>query len=149
MLIPMSDYSRRLLNKVLLVICALSMGHLAWWWNKFRPRIMFGHAAVECADTVAGDAYDLAQICRAIIHKIGPLPTDPAKRGRVISENAETLGFTWPNDFKINANGEICDCAGQPFQILVARDRVAISSTSLYAFYFAALNVKATDSNKQ
>jgi hypothetical protein len=138
----------RLINTVLLIVCVLSVGHLVWRWNELRPRIV-KHAPLECADLIADDAWNLAQICRAVINAKGPLPADPVEAGRAISGNASKLGFTWPNDFKINAAGEICDCAGQPFQILVGRDRVAVSSPSLYAFYFAALTESSPGSHKQ
>jgi hypothetical protein len=127
------------LNIILLIVAVLATGQLLYRWGKLLPRTIYGVAPVECGDVLDTDAHYLALICQAVINNKGPLPEDSAEAARVIAENASQLGFTWPNNFRINAAGQICDCAGKPFRISVSTDRVAITNDSLYGYYFAGL----------
>jgi hypothetical protein len=136
---PMATRLLRIVNVILLIATVLMISELTYKWNKLRPRTVYGIFPVECADDLDSDAHYLALICQAIIKEKGSLPHDPAEAAHVIAENATKLGFTWPNNFRINAAGQICDCKGKPFQISVLPDRVAITSESLYGFYFAEL----------
>jgi hypothetical protein len=125
-------------NIALFVICVLAIGHVIYLWDQLRPRVVM-LSGVECGDFLEEQAHYLALICQAVINAKGPLPADPAEAGRIIADNAAKLRFSWPSEYKIGMDGEICDCAGNPFQILVSADRVAITSASLYGFYFADL----------
>jgi hypothetical protein len=135
-------------NIALFVICGLAIGHVIYRWDQLRPRVVFS-APIECGDVPDFDADYFTTVCQAVINALGPLPADPAQAGRVIADNAEKLGLTWPNNFKVNTAGEICNCAGEPYQIQVSADRVAVTSESLYAFYFAELNQRPPQKTEQ
>jgi hypothetical protein len=113
--------------------------HIAYRWHQSSSRVVT-NPAPECGNIVDLEAHSLALIYQAVIKQIGPLPENTAQAAKVIAANAETLGFAWPDDFRINSKGEICDCAGEPFQVSISADRVAVTSASLYGYYFAALN---------
>jgi hypothetical protein len=139
----------RVVNAILLLAVIISLGDLIYRWYRFVPRTVYGVFPIECGEALDSDAYYLALICQAVINEKGSLPRDSAEAGRIIADNAARLGFTWPNNFKVNKPGEICTCAGEPFQILVMPDRVAVSSGSLYGYYFAGLKNGSTAEHRQ
>src|SRR4051812_13567238 len=115
----MANRFLRIFNTILLVATVLAAVELIYKWYKLQPRTVYGVFPVQCPDALDFDAHYLALICQAVIKEKGSLPKDSAQVARVIAENASRLEFTWPNNFKINAAGQICDCTGQPFQISV------------------------------
>jgi hypothetical protein len=138
----------RILNTMLLIVAVPMIGEVAYKWNKLRPRTVYGVVPVDCGDVLDSDAQYLALVCAAVINQEGSLPQDPREESRMIADNASKLGFTWPGNFQLNSAGQICDCAGKPFQISVFADRVAVTSDSLYGYYFAGLK-NATEVHEQ
>src|SRR5712671_3564346 len=120
----------RPINIALLAVCMCIAGYFVFDWNQVRPRVG-DSGAPNCRETLDDDAYYLARICQALIDETGSLPQDPTQLARAVADNASKLGFTWPNNFKMNSAREICDCTGQPFKIAVTSDRVAVTSASL------------------
>lgn len=137
----------RWVNVALTAVFICVVTHFVFRWNELRPRVV-DSGAPNCRETLDDDAYYLALICKALIDEKGSLPQDSVQLGRAISENASRLGFTWPNNFKINSSSEICDCNGQPFKIAVLSDRIAVTSASLSGIYFAELKKTLTQSQK-
>ena len=136
------------INIALIALSLCTAGYFAFHWNQLRPRVV-ETGGPNCRETLDDDAYYLALICQALINEKGSLPADPAQLGRAIADNASRLGFTWPNNLTINASGLVCDCTGEPFKIVVMSDRIAITSDSLYASYFAGLKKSSGDSHKR
>jgi hypothetical protein len=145
----MANSLLRWINSALLVLSVLAAIHLIYWWDTHRFRLVQGVFAPDCGEVLDSDAHYLALICQGVIDAKGPLPADLGQAGHVIADNAAKLGFTWPNNFKVNAAGEICDCAGTPFKIEVAPDRVIVTSESLYAYYFAELKKGSSETHEQ
>jgi len=135
------------INIALIALCLCTVGYFAFRWNQLRPRVV-ETGRPNCRETLDDDAYYLALICKELINDKVSLPQDPALLGRAIADNASRLGFTWPNNFKINSVGEICDCTGQQFKIAVLSDRVAVTSGSLSGIYFAELKRALTEAQK-
>lgn len=128
-----------LANSILLATAFASIGHFLFRWNQLRPEILI-NPPLECGEfMISGQAHYLAIICQGVIEAHGSLPENPIEAARTISSHAAELGFTWPGDYKTNSAGELCDCSGEPFQISVSADRVAVTSSSLDTFYFAGL----------
>src|SRR5438105_2726192 len=136
-------------NVALLATSACAAGYLINQWDQLRPYTMEVDQPPDCGKAIDDDAYYLALICQGVINAKGSLPRDPVEAARFVAENASKLRFTWPNNFKINAAGEICDCTGQPFKIVVMSDRVAVTSASLFGIYFAELKKSSPESHKQ
>jgi hypothetical protein len=133
----MRQQQQALANIILILICGATIGHLVFRWQMSRPQLVV-NPPVQCVDRMDTSAHYLASVAAAVMIKShGPLPGESASAARAISEEAKSSGYEWPGDFKINDLGQICDCNGQPFQILVSRDRVTVTSPFLYSFYFA------------
>jgi len=145
----MRGNSLRALNVALVVLCVVSTGHLIYRWDQVRPRVVFSDSGPECTEALDSDAHYLALLCQAVIESTGSLPEDRMEIARVIAQNASTLGFTWPNNFSINKAGQISDCAGNPFEIRVLPDRVAVTSDALYGYYFAGLKKPTAKGSEQ
>lgn len=126
-------------NIALLAVSVLAIGHFIYRWNEIHPRTVIEDSAPDCSEALDSDAHYLALICQAVIDVKGQLPKDPIEVSHVIADNAANLGFTWPNNFKTTPTGQICDCAGNPFDISVVSDRVSVTSEALYGYYFAEL----------
>jgi|SRR5437899_24732 len=135
----MGNRTIRAINVLLLLAVIGTTAVSIYRWNQLRPRIVIGVFGPECSETLDSDAHYLAIICQAVIESTGSLPQDRADATHVIAENAAKLGFTWPNNFLINKAGQVTDCVGNPFDIRVLPDRVAVTSDALYGYYFAEL----------
>lgn len=126
-------------NMVLLLVTVFSVAHLAYWTYEERARSpITGLVPITCGDILLESQADyLAVLSQDVIKKEGRLPNDRREVARLISDRAKKLGYNWPGDYKINSNGEICDCFGQPFQITVEQDRVTVTSPSMLTYSFA------------
>lgn len=128
-----------LANIALLLAATLSLAHLSYRLYQMRPRPPIeGLVPIPCGHILLESQADyVAVLTKDLLKREGELPSDQRELTRLISNRAKELGYDWPGDYKINSNGQICDCFGEPFEITAGDDRVTVTSPSTLTYHFA------------
>jgi hypothetical protein len=137
----MSHRFLKIVNSLLLAICAASIWYAIFRWDQWRPHVVV-NPPLGCGEHLLGDqAHYAAYICKFIIERHGSLPANASDLGRAISDEMRTRwGPPDATDMEVvNSAGELRDCYGGIIQISVGTDRLTATSPSSYTFYFVGL----------